>query len=69
MWGFGASREESRRLAGMYRLVADGRGVGFFDAGSVASVSPLDGVHLDAVGHAALGAAMAKAVLAELARV
>jgi lysophospholipase L1-like esterase len=69
MWGFGASREESRRLAGMYQLIANGRGVGFFDAGSVAQVSPLDGVHLDEAGHAALGAAMAKAVLAELARV
>jgi lysophospholipase L1-like esterase len=68
MWGFGASRVESQRLAGMYRLVAEGRGVGFFDAGSVAQVSPLDGVHLDPAGHAALGSAMAEAVRAELAR-
>jgi lysophospholipase L1-like esterase len=68
MWGFGASREESQRLAGMYRLIANGRGVGFFDAGSVATVSSLDGVHLDADGHAALGTAMAEAALAELAR-
>jgi lysophospholipase L1-like esterase len=67
LWGFGASREESRRLAGLYRLVAEGQGVGFFDAGSVAQVSPLDGVHLDPAAHASLGAAMADAVRAELA--
>ena len=68
MWGLVRPREESRRLAGMYQLIANGRGVGFFDAGSVAQVSPLDGVHLDTDGHAALGAAMAVAVRAELAR-
>jgi lysophospholipase L1-like esterase len=69
MWGFGPGVEQSRRLAAMYRLMAEGKRVGFFDAGSVARVSPIDGVHLDEAGHAALGAAMARAVLAELARV
>jgi lysophospholipase L1-like esterase len=68
LWGFGAAREESLRLAGLYRLVAEDHGVGFFDAGSVATVSPLDGVHLDAAAHAALGTALAEAVRAELAR-
>lgn len=68
LWGFGASRAESERLAGFYRLVAEDHGVGFLDAGSVATVSPLDGVHLDEAAHAALGAAMAEAVRAELAR-
>ena len=68
LWGFGASRDESRRLAALYRLVAEDRGVGFLDAGSVAEVSPLDGVHLDATAHAALGVAMADAVRTELAR-
>jgi hypothetical protein len=52
----------------MYRLVAAGRGVGFLDAGSVAQVSPDDGVHLDAAACASLGAAMADAVRAELER-
>jgi lysophospholipase L1-like esterase len=66
MWGFGRGIEEGKRLAGMYGLMAAGKGVGFFDAGSIAQVSPLDGVHLDAGGHAALGAAMAKAVRVEL---
>jgi lysophospholipase L1-like esterase len=68
MWGFGHSIEEGKRLAGMYELMADGKGVGFFDAGSVTQVSPLDGVHLDEAGHATLGAAMAEAVRGELAR-
>jgi len=68
MWGFGHGIEEGKRLAGMYELMAAGKGVGFFDAGSVAQVSPLDGVHLDEAGHAALGAAMAEAARGELAR-
>jgi lysophospholipase L1-like esterase len=68
LWGFGASRTESVRLTELYRLVAEDHGIGFFDAGSVATVSPLDGVHLDAAAHAALGAAMADAVRAELVR-
>ena len=49
MWGFGAAR---RGVAAAGRHVPSswptGSGVGFFDAGSVAQVSPLDGVHLDA---------------------
>jgi lysophospholipase L1-like esterase len=68
LWGFGNARAESQRLARLYRLVAEGAGVGFFDAGSVATVSPLDGVHLDAEGHALLGRALAEAVRAELTR-
>jgi lysophospholipase L1-like esterase len=68
MWGFGAAQAGSLRLAEFYRLVAEDAGVGFFDAGSVATVSPLDGVHLDEAAHAALGAAMADAVREELAR-
>jgi lysophospholipase L1-like esterase len=68
VWGFGESRVMSQRLAGLYRVAAEVAGVGFFDAGSVATVSPLDGVHLDPAGHAALGAALAEAVQAELAR-
>jgi lysophospholipase L1-like esterase len=67
-WGMGASRAESERLAAMYRLVADSRNIGFFDAGSVAQVSPLDGVHLDVAACASLGTAMAAVVRTELAR-
>ena len=36
VWGLGAARDESRRLANAYRTVAAGRGVAYFDAGSVA---------------------------------
>lgn len=66
MWGFGAAVEMARQLGGMYAIVAADHGAGFFDAGSVAQVSPLDGVHLDAEACAALGAAMADEVRALL---
>ena len=66
VWGFGGATETSRRLAPMYRNVAERRGAAFFDAGSVAAVSPDDGVHLDQDAHAALGAAMAEQVRAIL---
>jgi lysophospholipase L1-like esterase len=62
VWGFGSARQESLRLAERFEIVAKGRGVPFFDAGSVAEVSPLDGVHLDADAHRALGTALAPVV-------
>ena len=65
MWGFGDSLAESRRLAGMYEIVAVDHGAGFLDAGSAATVHPDDGVHLDATACASLGAAMAAAVRAQ----
>ena len=64
VWGFGASMETSRQLAPMYQIMADMRGAAFLDAGSVAEVSALDGVHLDGAAHAKLGAAVAEAVRA-----
>jgi lysophospholipase L1-like esterase len=66
MWGLGAAVETSRKLAGMYAIVAADHDVGFFDAGSVAQVSPLDGVHLDAEACASLGTALADEVRALL---
>jgi lysophospholipase L1-like esterase len=66
MWGFGEAIETSRRLAGMYEIVAEDHGAGFFDAGSVASVHPDDGVHLDAAACASLGPALAEVVRARL---
>jgi lysophospholipase L1-like esterase len=66
MWGFGAAYETSRQLARMYAIVADDHGAGFFDAGSVASVHPADGVHLDASAAASLGAALAEVVRAQV---
>lgn len=62
LWGFGHSRAVSRELAALYRLVAASRGADFFDAGSVCSASPLDGVHLDEEGHRSLGLALAAEV-------
>ena len=53
---------ESRLLAPLYREVAADAGVDFLDAGEVAAVSPLDGIHLDAAGHRALGLAVAERV-------
>jgi len=47
--------EESAMLASLYRDLADDLGCGFFDAGSVARTSPIDGVHLNAEGTRAIG--------------
>jgi lysophospholipase L1-like esterase len=62
VWGFGAAREESAKLAAAYAVVARERGIPFLDAGSVATISPLDGVHLDAEAHRAIGTALAPLV-------
>lgn len=66
IWGFGEAARTSRQLAPMYEIMAEDHGAAFFDAGSVARVSPDDGVHLDPDAHAALGAAMAEQVRARL---
>ncbi len=50
-----AAIEESAKLATLYRDLADELGCGFFDAGSVAKTTPLDGMHLDAENTRALG--------------
>lgn len=49
-------------LAGEFAAVAARQGVAFLDAGRVAAPDLLDGVHLDAAAHAALGAAVAAEV-------
>lgn len=46
---------ESQMLASLYRDLADDLGCGFFDAGSVAVTTPVDGVHLDADNTRAIG--------------
>jgi lysophospholipase L1-like esterase len=46
---------ESRNLASVYRDLADELGCGFFDAGSVAKTTPIDGIHLDAENTSAIG--------------
>lgn len=62
LWGFGAARETSARLAPLYREVAAQLGAAFLDAGALVATDPVDGVHLDAAAHAALGRAVAAAV-------
>jgi len=47
--------EQSHMLASLYADLADEAGCGFFDAGSVAKASPIDGVHLDAKSTRAIG--------------
>jgi lysophospholipase L1-like esterase len=49
-------------LAAAYAEIARERGCEFFDAGQVTPTSPVDGVHLDADQHQALGFALATVV-------
>lgn len=49
---------ESKKLAGYYRRLADEMGCGFFDAATVATASPVDGVHLDGANTRAIGEAL-----------
>ncbi|MNL86917.1 hypothetical protein D3C87_2158390 [compost metagenome] len=52
---FAGGIEQSAMLAPLYRDLADELDCGFFDAGSVARTTPLDGVHLDAENTRAIG--------------
>jgi len=45
-------------LADAFRAVAESEGCAFFDAGSVARLSAIDGIHMDADQHEALGSAL-----------
>lgn len=56
------SISESQAFAGLYKTIALELGCHFFDAGSVVSASPIDGVHLDAEQTAHLGRALAPIV-------
>jgi lysophospholipase L1-like esterase len=44
---FAGRFDEAHMLASVYADIADETGCGFFDAGSVAKTTPVDGVHLD----------------------
>lgn len=63
---FQGGRARSRAIAPALREEAERLGCGFFDAGRVAEVDALDGVHLSAEAQTALGLAMAEAVGARL---
>ena len=58
--------EKSRALGAKMAAVAERQQTGFLDLADVAQVDMTDGIHLDADAHAAIGAAMAKAVLRTL---
>jgi lysophospholipase L1-like esterase len=59
---FEGGPEKSRALAPLYAALAKERGCPFFDAGSVARCSDVDGVHLEAAAHRVLGEALAREV-------
>lgn len=65
---FGGAGETSRGLAAAYRAVAEAEGVPFVDVGAIVRSSDVDGIHLDAEAHRALGEAMAGVVRDVLAR-
>lgn len=52
----------SAEFAVAYRAVADQSGAAFFDAGTVATSSPIDGVHLDVENTRAIGAGLVPVV-------
>ncbi|MFI0848252.1 SGNH/GDSL hydrolase family protein [Mesorhizobium sp. IMUNJ 23232] len=59
---FEGGNEASKHLASYYQALANEIGCGFFDAGTVAKTTPLDGVHLDAENTRAIGKALAPLV-------
>lgn len=63
---FSNAAVKSAGLAEAYRETAGELGTHFFDAGSVTQTSAVDGIHLDAAQHAALGCALAATVAALL---
>ncbi|MCT8991738.1 SGNH/GDSL hydrolase family protein [Chelativorans sp. SCAU2101] len=59
---FEGAVSESRKLAPLYERLASDTGCAFFDAGSVAKTTPIDGVHLDAANTRAIGEGLAPVV-------
>ena len=64
---FAGGVAESQKLATIYRALAEEYECAFFDAGTVAHASPVDGVHLDAANTRAIGLALAPVVSGLLA--
>jgi lysophospholipase L1-like esterase len=59
---FSGAEQRCARLAEAYRAVSSDLGCHFFDAASVTTSSPVDGIHLDAKQHLALGHALTNVV-------
>jgi lysophospholipase L1-like esterase len=66
---FAGAEQRCTGLADAYRAVCSDLGCHFFDAASVTSSSRVDGIHLDADQHVALGRELADAVAAILAAI
>lgn len=64
---FAGGAAKSRALAPLLAALAARTGAYFADAGKVAEVDPVDGIHLSAEAHAAIGTHLAAAVRAALA--
>ncbi len=64
---FAGGGAKSHGLAAAIRAMTDRTGAGFFDAGRVIQVSPVDGIHYEAEAQVALGLALAEAVRNHLA--
>ena len=64
---FAGGAVKSHGLAAAIQSMANRLQTGFFDAGRVIAVSPVDGIHYEAEAQVQLGLAMAKAVRAQLA--
>lgn len=56
---FEGNRKKSVQMAEFYEDVSETRGIPYFDAGTVAKPSDIDGLHMDAESHFALGKAVA----------
>ncbi len=59
---FAGAREKSLQFPALYELVAAQLGAGFLNAQELVEPSALDGLHLDAENHHALGEAIARLV-------
>ena len=59
---FSGAEQRCAGLAEAYRAVSSDLGCHFFDAASVTTSSPVDGIHLDAKQHLALGHALTNVV-------
>jgi lysophospholipase L1-like esterase len=59
---FAGGTEKSRYLAAAMQSQAERHGAAFLDAGKVAHVSPMDGIHFDSDNHRAIGAAIAEKI-------
>jgi lysophospholipase L1-like esterase len=64
---FAGGAEKSKTLSQELSALAHVKGVAFFDLGTVAHVSPIDGIHFDATNHRAMGHAIALQLKALLA--